>query len=148
MKLNIDEIVAEYKKEYTRTTGKTVEVLVKGAWVYITGTSGIAHKYKRAELPEMIGNLKSRPTFGTDGPTTNTFGEQVTLPAINTSKEGDWLVVRRGKTFLGYFARNGWSGKTAFCGYKIGEPVIGQLDTPLSLAEMKLIVKDVEKYFG
>jgi hypothetical protein len=138
-----NKLVEEYKAEYRRTTGEEATVTVTRGWVKIGWDN---HRVK--ELPTFIARLKARPTFNTDSPKTNIMGDPVTPAEITMKSEGEWLVLTRKGKFLGYIARNGWSGKTAFCNYKIGVPVLGSFTDTLSVDEMRDIVHRCNEFFG
>lgn len=143
VKRPIDDLIAEYKTEYRRTSGADIEVTYKGPWLYIGQST-----YKRNELPTFIARLKARPTFNPPAPTTNIMGDTVIPEKLEMKPEGSWLVITRGSKFMGYIARNGWSGKTAFCQYPIGIPVLGQFLGTLSVEEMREIVHECNQFFG
>jgi hypothetical protein len=53
-----EELITSYQKEYTRTTGKTIEVEYNRGW-FIVGTIA---KWRRKQVQEAIQRLLERPT--------------------------------------------------------------------------------------
>jgi hypothetical protein len=51
-------LIAEYQREYKRTTGKDILVTIRYGWLTINGG-----KYRLKRLQEFIDRLKSRPSF-------------------------------------------------------------------------------------
>lgn len=57
-----NSLIPEYKAQYTRTCGKTIEVKISRGWMYVTNKTHSA-SYRAKELPTMIARLKTRPDF-------------------------------------------------------------------------------------
>lgn len=64
----IDDLIAEYKREFLRTNGRevTVETTKSNFWIYIDGSP-----FRRRELPNFIARLKERPNHTTSEPVPN-----------------------------------------------------------------------------
>lgn len=61
----IDNVIALYKKEFTRTTGKTTNITQKGSWLTFS-YSGT--KIRTSKLPGFIATLSSRTTHPSQFP--------------------------------------------------------------------------------
>lgn len=140
-KISLETLVGVYKAEYLRTTGHeaNVEMHRSPFWVYINGEAT-----RKFRLPGLIEVLKGRPSAKQ-----NLMGETVAPQPLTFKGEGiDWLCMFRGKSFVGYVARNGWNGKTALINYAEKTPVLMGFNGNLSIPEMRELVKACNDFFG
>ncbi len=63
MKATTEQLKADYEKEYTRTSGKTITVFKKGGWWIIDSELFGESKRREKDLIECLNRLKSRPDF-------------------------------------------------------------------------------------
>jgi hypothetical protein len=63
MKATTEQLKADYEREYTRTSGKTITVFKKGGWWILSGGLFGEHKRREKDLIECLNRLKFRSDF-------------------------------------------------------------------------------------
>ena len=56
-----EKLIAEYKEEYRRTTGKDIEVVQAGSWIFLLSSGGSEGSIQKNALEKALSVLNQRP---------------------------------------------------------------------------------------
>lgn len=76
----------------------------------------------------------------------NLMGDERAPQPLTMKWEDPHITLYREGKFAGMVSPNGWTGKGAYIDWKIGEPVVTNLPSSMSLAEMQQVINFWEKH--
>jgi len=58
-----EKLIADYKAEYRRTTGKDIEVVPAGSWIHLMNSTGSESSIQKHDLVKAVAILKQRHDY-------------------------------------------------------------------------------------